>query len=188
MTKILIGLAGAVGVGKTTVADILTIHGYYAYAFADPVKAAVKVAFDLELSWLTDERKNEVHPYWGMTPREMYQKFGTDAMQPVFGADVWVRAMEHRLIEGNHQRAVITDVRPGLNGVNLEADFIRKHGVLVHVEGPSRREQPASRISHSSNGKVPWQYGDLVLDNSGDIRDLQAAVAALLNKLGDRDA
>ena len=187
MSQTLIFLTGAVGVGKTAAAGYLMRRGYQAMAFADPVKAAAAAAFHLGSLWLTDEYKNKLHPFWNMTPREMFQRIGTEAFQTEFGRDVWIRHLQLRLEHlSQNAHVVITDVRPGKDGVQLEAEFARQHGVMVHVIGPSRREQSATQQAHSSNGQVPFQDGDLYLYNTGTLLDLQRRVDELLEILHAR--
>ena len=183
----LIFLTGAVGVGKTTVASLLAERGFHALAFADPVKEIVKIAFNLEHQWLTDAYKNEQHPFWHMTPREMYQRVGTEAFQTAFGSDIWINNVQLRLRDLRIQKpdldVVVTDVRPGKGGVQLEAAFARRHGTLVHVIGPSRREQTVQQLQHSSNGPVPFETGDIYLYNTGTVLELRQRVDELVEKL-----
>lgn len=186
---LLIGLAADVGVGKTTVAELLVrYHGFAHFAFADPVKSITKIAFRLTDDWLTDERKNVVHPDWGITPRQMYQKVGTDAFQPVFGTNVWTHHMQLRIRDaqeiGWRCPVVISDVRPSLDGLEVEAPWIRRQGgTIIHVTGPQRREHAAGSANHSSNKKVEFVPGDLTLHNGGTLEQLQDAVSTLVTHL-----
>lgn len=183
MSKLLLGLAGAIGVGKSETASILHQLGFYTLAFADPMKQAVRTAFHLEAQWLLDDYKNVRHPYWQLTPREMFQRVGTEAFQTEFGTDFWIRNMAYRL-QGISGNVVITDVRPGKDGYCHEADFIRSNGgIMIHVRGPARREQPAHTTNHSSNGLVPMLPGDLELFNTGTLLDLKQRVSALLETI-----
>lgn len=180
-TSLLLALTGPVGIGKTTAAKVFEVHGFRLHAFADPVKIAASVAFNLTPLWLSDEYKNRIHPYWGMTPREMYQRVGTEAFQTEFGTDVWIRSMQQRLDQLPVGRDLITDVRPGKDGRCYEAEFVREQGgKVIHMVGPARREQPAGTAQHSSNGSVPFVDGDLTLYNTGTLYQLHENIASLL--------
>lgn len=59
---LLIGLTGAAGAGKDTVADILgTQRGFVKLSFADALRAEVCAAYNVPLSYLT-ERDTKEHP------------------------------------------------------------------------------------------------------------------------------
>ena len=79
----IIGLSGYKGSGKDTVADFLCEkYGFIKYGFADPIKEIAKIMFDFSedetLKEVVDER-------WGISPREFYQKFGTEYGQFITG-------------------------------------------------------------------------------------------------------
>lgn len=180
--NILIGLTGPTGVGKDTIALILSgTHDATRLAFGDPLKRAALEVFGMSEEWLLDDHKTRVHPYWGITPREMFQKLGTDAVRGVFGADHWVRRLEKDYERanryGNSNVVVITDVR--YNGENTEANWVRSQGgTVVHVQGPQRRDDVGQ--AHVSNMPVEWHPGDLVIQNTGDMDALRAEVAKLM--------
>lgn len=180
--NILIGLTGPTGVGKDTIALILSgTHDATRLAFGDPLKRAALEVFGMSEEWLRDDHKTRVHPYWGITPREMFQKLGTDAVRSVFGADHWVRRLEKDYeranLYGNSNVVVVTDVR--YNGENTEANWVRSQGgTVVHVQGPQRRDDVGH--AHVSNMPVEWHPGDFVIQNAGDMDALRAEVAKLM--------
>jgi cytidylate kinase len=182
---IFIGLTGNTGVGKDTVAKILNEHYLFKrLAFGDPLKRAVQIAFSLEDRWLQDDHKTIVHPYWDITPREMFQKTGTEAMRGTFGDDFWVRRLKleyNQLLAANSQQfIVITDVRK--IGVETEPAWIREMGgTVVHMEGPQRRDDVSA--AHVSNDPVTFVEGDRKLRNTGDMRELTTEVHALMQDL-----
>ena len=128
---VLIGLIGFKNSGKDTVADYLVRqHGFRKYAFADPVKEICKIMFRLDLEQLHDPvRKEQLDERWGMTPRTMMQKVGTDMIRNMWGEDFWVRNMNARVPSHGSDRVVVSDVR-----FRNEADWIQqKGGILVRV-------------------------------------------------------
>jgi hypothetical protein len=68
MTKphVLIGLTGPAGCGKDTVADLLVTHaGFKKIAFADPLRAEISDAFQIDIGHLT-RRETKEHPMSAM--------------------------------------------------------------------------------------------------------------------------
>ena len=64
------------------------------------------------------ELKNVIDDIWGMTPREILQKAGTDAMRNIFGENIWVTTLKKRLEKRNNHSTCISDVR-FLSEINL---------------------------------------------------------------------
>lgn len=130
----IIGLTGLARSGKSTLAEHLCLkHNYVELAFADPLKIAAQYIFGLTTDQADERAKNKVVEYWGMTPRQMYQKLGTEVIREQFGPDVWVKRLALSL--GNLSRdypqlnAVISDVR-----FPEEAAFVKSRGgVLVRI-------------------------------------------------------
>lgn len=175
MKPILIGLHGKTGVGKDTICDMIRLLSpleTQRLAFGDALKACARAAFSLSEEWLQDDHKSKVHPYWNITPREMFQLTGTDAFRTVFGSDFWVRrlnlTMESHM--GLFGMYVITDVR--YNGEDTESRWVRESGgVVVHVRGPQRRGDV--NTGHVSNVELPVQPGDYIIENVGSLADLR---------------
>lgn len=182
---IFIGLTGDTGVGKDTVAKILNEHYLFKrLAFGDPLKRAVQIAFSLEDRWLQDDHKTVTHPYWGLTPREMFQRTGTEAFRGNFGEDFWVRRLKleyNQLLAANPQQfIVITDVRK--IGAETEPAWVREMGgTVVHMQGPQRRADV--NAAHVSNDPVTFVEGDRVLVNDGDMDTLTENVHALMAEI-----
>lgn len=115
----LIAIAGKKGSGKSTVANILSIkYNYTHIAFSDPLKQAAAALFQLTHEQLND-KKEEIDPRWGVSPREIMQFLGTDLIrnqcnrlikteETVFVANMRIRIEE--LLKQNG-RVVISDLR-----------------------------------------------------------------------------
>ena len=79
---VLIGLTGKKRSGKDTVADYLKDEvGFFKYALADPMKKACEEIFYMDESQLWGDRKEEIDPRYGVTPREIMQVFATELFQ-----------------------------------------------------------------------------------------------------------
>lgn len=166
MTK-LVGIAGKARSGKDTLVRFLwTRYGFRRLAFADPVKAAAQLMFGLsnQEAW-DDEFKETVIPYWGKSPRQMFQLLGTECTKPHFGDDIWIKRlkMAYDLLK-NTDDIVIPDVR-----FEAEATWIREQGgTIIHL---IRDDAPAVN-AHISEAGVVRQYGDIVLHNNATLDEL----------------
>ncbi len=155
MNHIIVGLAGKAGVGKDTVAknfiqtfldEGVAINGeaYYpnpkTFAFATRLKEAASRVFDIPLYCFNDPKLKETEvEYWGLTPRQIAQMFGTESMRHVFGANFWVkvlaRQLETQLKLNTHENTIvfITDCR-----FDNEVEFVLEQtGMVVEVKRES---------------------------------------------------
>lgn len=82
MDNILIGLVAPKRSGKDTAANYLcSSYGFKKYNFADPLKRGIGEIFGLSYEQLDGDDKETVDPFWGVTPRELLQKVGTELFQ-----------------------------------------------------------------------------------------------------------
>jgi len=125
---VLIGLIGYKQSGKDTFADYLVqTRNFKKQAFAEPVKQICQILFHLEPEQMYDPcLKEVVDKRWGLSPRQMMQKVGTDMVRNMLGNDFWVRHMDMRASTGN---IVISDVR-----FRNEAEWVKdRGGVLIRI-------------------------------------------------------
>ena len=74
-----IGIVGEIGHGKSTIASHLCkAHGCSEYSFAKPLKDGVMVLFNLTPDQVYTEQKDQVDPWWNVSPRYLLQKLGTE--------------------------------------------------------------------------------------------------------------
>lgn len=160
--SLVIGLVGFIGSGKGTAGNLLEEMGFAQQSFAGPVKDAAAAIFGWRRDLLegdTDESRSwreEPDAYWSRvmgrpyTPREALQKLGTEAGRNVFHPDLWIEALQKRIVSNT----VITDVR-----FPNEVDFIRKNnGIILHVV----------------RGKLPDWYETASFANKGDVKSIVA--------------
>lgn len=176
----LIGLAGRARTGKSTVAALLSHHGFLHYAFADPIRRGVRAMLNLSHEQLYGERK-EAPIDWldGITPRRLMQTLGTEWGRDCAHRDVWVRLAqrEWQNVRDSYTGCpglVISDVR-----FENEAKWIREAGGQVwHV---LRGVAPAVECHRTEDG-IAFCAGDEWIDNNGTFKALADCVAALLNE------
>ena len=124
----IIMIAGKKGSGKDFVADYLVKkHGYKRYAFADIMKQILAVTLGISINKINQMKKNNYnidmlvnvvkdenfwnHIYHNITMREILQKFGTEAMKPVFGNDIWAKLVFDKIKKDGYNKVVISDFR-----------------------------------------------------------------------------
>ncbi len=168
----IIGLTGAAGCGKDTVANILARRGFESLAFADPIYKAVAAITGLSQEELRDRSRKETPiPWLGKSPRELLQTLGTEWGRDMVRQDIWIRvAMQQASAIA---RCVITDVR-----FENEAAAIKTAGGRVWriVRPESCLTDQAAK--HSSEAGIPNRLVDLVVQNNSTIEALVARVEA----------
>lgn len=161
---LIIGIAGPIGSGKSTAADFLKrLLGAEERNFADPLKAAAAILFDVPIEkFNTQGGKAEFNEFWGMTHREMLQKLGTEAMRHGVRGDFWGKRLERSLLHSKSTCVIIGDVR-FLN----EAQFIYDQGgFLVHIVRPNNPHLTIEAAAHASEQTLPVKKGDYAIRNN----------------------
>lgn len=146
--RIIVGFMGLAGAGKDTAAEAMRLAAqaqgmaHYRASFADPIRDVGRDVFGLTYPQMTDRAlKEEVLPEWGLSPRQILQRIGTEMGRNIH-EDVWIRALESRI---RHWVGLITipDVR-----FPNEARAIKEMG--GHLVLVDRTEGPIVADSHPS--------------------------------------
>lgn len=98
-----------------------------------------------------------------VSPRMMYQWFGTECMRQVVHDDIWLRLIPN--VKG--EVILIPDIR-----FPNEATYLRDKGSLIHV----KREGVSEVAEHISEQGVPFMEGDITIDNNGSLGYLRYSV------------
>ena len=119
-----VGILGKKGSGKDTLADYLVEHnGFIKYSFIDPIKNIVKILFNLSDTQVNGYLKENVDKRWGLSPRVILQRFGTEFGQykiyelfpelktKVPKRNMWMKLFDIFLEENKDKNIVIADVR-----------------------------------------------------------------------------
>lgn len=201
-----IGLTGLAGAGKDTVAELLRTHcGARTLAFAGALRGEIADAFCIDSALLTRrytkeqpiaalalnnctdrafvdrmvvhhmQSGNPINPSAPRSPRQIMQWWGTEYRRAQNDA-YWVsHAHQHMLWLSKSQHAdlvVLTDVR----FVN-EANLVRRWGGQIwQIKRPGLAREYGSHVSEVTGDHYA---PDAVIDNSGDIRHLQAQVLSV---------
>ena len=167
----LIGFAGKARSGKDTAGEYLVDnYNFLRYSFAQPLKDATKIMFGLTDEQIKDKEK-AAEP-WGRSPRELYQKLGTDIARSI-DVNVWVKGADMFMKRNPSHSVVVTDVR-----FSNEAFWIRSQGgLVVFLHSDTRGIFEGG--GHSSENGLEGSDVDIVLQNDGTIEALYAKLEEL---------
>ncbi len=159
--------------GKDTAAAYLQGLGFTVFHFADPLKEAARAIFGFSERQLYGDLKEVVDPYWGFSPREALQRFGTEAMRDHFDQNIWVKALLRRIT--THAGPIaIADIRFPNEAAAIEL----LGGLIVRV----RRPGVGPMNGHASETALDnWDAIDIF--NDGTIEDFRMSVDRLVNRL-----
>lgn len=190
----IIGIYGKKHSGKDTISDfICQKYDFVKYGFGDPIKEIAAIMFGFTESQLYGNEKEQIDETWGISPREFFQKFGTNYAQFIFPKHfpnifecgenkrtIWVKVFEKwylRKIKVNpNLKIVINDIR-----FNHEYDVIKKMGgYIIKVE----REILLNNDYHISENELD-NYNDdkfnYIIKNNSSKEDLYNTITNLIN-------
>ena len=190
----IIGLCGAQGSGKDTVANILiSEYGFVKLTFASTLKDVVAILFswprDL-LEGLTEESRlwrETVDDFWsaklsisGFTPRKALQMIGTDLFRLHFNNDIWISIVENKIgamLKNNPNiNIVISDCRFA-NEFSLIKKFPDSHIITILRE----KNYSINKLAHSSETEWVNYNFDAILQNDNSIDELKSNIKSLLS-------
>lgn len=176
----LIGLCGAAGAGKNTVADFLADSSGCAFlqvAFADPLYECVSVITGLPVAQLKDREVKEASvPWLGKSPRQMLQSLGTEWGRDTIHDEIWIRITMNRVASelACGRSVVITDVRFD----NEAAAITQAGGEVWRVVRPGWRCLGEDAAKHPSEAGISDQWIARIIDNSSTLDALRCQLAA----------
>lgn len=180
----IMGICGKKRSGKDTIGEyLIEKYGYVRYAFADPVKDICRIMFKLSEDQLYGDKKEVLDQRWGITPREAFQKIGTDFGQialhkiipditgQVRSRQFWTKHFElwfKEQVEKNPDiKVVITDVR-----FKHEAKIIKElGGIIVKV-----KRSGLVSDGHISETELDNIATSFIVENNETIEDLHKKI------------
>lgn len=185
-----VALVGRSGSGKSTAARgiLERIPTADQFAFAWRLKEIVGDLYGLTTAQLHGAERHLVDPRWGMTPRRILQRFGTQVGRAVH-PETWTRYLfERELADHGHvELAVIDDVRFR----NEVAAIKARGGITIRIVRPGLARWPWLRVpwlrrlllgEHASEASVDSLPVDHEITNDGTPADLQRLVLELLRE------
>mgnify|MGYP001211501096 CR=1 FL=1 len=185
----IIGLLGKNRVGKDTFAKYLIQHyGFIRYAFADPIKEVARILFNFTQEQLYGNHKEEIDDRWGISPRQFFQKFGTEVMQydiynhlpglkgKVSPREMWVvifsRWYQQQLQDNPNLKVVISDVR-----FFHELNCIKKlGGIIVKIIKPNREIELENHLSEIETQQIDDSFIDSKIINDKTIEEFYGKI------------
>jgi GTPase SAR1 family protein len=168
----IIGFSGLAGAGKTTAANYFVEQGFRKDAYARVMKQVVSQLFSIPIEKLLGdaEQKNQVDLFWGLSYRQILQRFGTEACRNTFGDDFWEKVMwsHHRNMDYN---LVIDDVR----FPNEAEAILRKGGIMIEIVRPG-----VEQMDHASEIPLPESLLTHRVINENTIENLHHTLKWLL--------
>jgi hypothetical protein len=193
MARKIVGIMGAIGSGKDTIADFLTNHGFVRMSFAKKVKDVAHVVFGWDRELLEGRTaesrawREEVDPAWGLSPRTALQKIGTEMFREHICDDVWVKAVLQE-IGATEENVVITDCR-----FENEIDAIQSvGGTILFVQ---RGEPPSWADAAAAGAHIAGVHvtdmntyalrhkASMIIENNGTLNDLYTKIESIFNSL-----
>jgi hypothetical protein len=177
----MIALTGLKGSGKSTVAAMIRSKwNFPEYTFAGPIKSICEIAFLLDHQQLEDPiLKEQIDPRWGISPRVMFQKLGTECFRHHFGATHWLQHMQARLQREGCPFVIVSDTR-----FANEAQFVKDHGgILIRIVRDTSSSNDDGHVSEAGQAAL---VPDIVVQNSGTLEELEAQVGELMNVVSAR--
>lgn len=180
-SPLLIGLySPAPQSGKSTVASILTEHGFRVLPFAAPLKRMIGTfLFQLgygpeDIDELLTTHKEVKLDAINCSTRHLLQTLGTEWGRTCVHPEVWLQCWQviaMRYLQSSTP-VVVDDVR-----FQNEADLIRSlGGQLWYIERPGTQ----LKTEHASEGSLNTYPFDRFLHNDGSLSDLVATTESLL--------
>ena len=189
----IIGLCGNKRAGKDSFADHL-ISKYKTiqkYSFAGPLKKACQIMFCLSSEQIDGTLKETVDKRWGLSPRQIFQTFGTDLIRNEYpklvpgskvekiGSSFWVYRFqiwyENWIKENPKKVLIITDIR-----FPDEFEVLKNMGgTIIKITRPSY----SINDNHISEKNISKIDGDYHIINEGTLNEYQNKIEQLYLKI-----
>lgn len=180
-----IALCGYKRSGKDTISDyLIEKHGFIKYSFAEPVKKIAKVLFCLTDKQLNSDYKEIKDERWGLSPREIMQRLGTEFGQyqiynlfpelkdKIKERELWLESFKLFLEENKDKKIVIADLR-----FKHEYDFLKSyHFNIIKVE---RNKNLLD--SHPSENEYKHFKPDFVISNNKSKTELYVEIDTIID-------
>lgn len=195
----IIALCGKRRSGKDTVgAYLMKHHGFERKAFADPLKKATAILFDIpfsdvdklkldELIHVTletwPEYKDDSEVIRTQTFLQFLQRFGTDVARDLWGIDFWVEQTLPVQAFYKGRAIVVTDCR-----FESEAARVRLlDGYIVKIVRPLDENAALSvEHQHRSETELDTIRANYQILNDGSLEDLYEQVEDMLEVIGEK--
>ena len=159
------------------------------------MKRGLKSFFNLTDEQLYDEKlKEEIDPRWGVSPRKLMQKVGTDIFQYLIHEIIPELKGDHRNHWVDLFKEWYLDLKekdPNLKIVISDARFLHEvktikelGGIVCKIIRPNEKfNDPINFDHHLSENEInyiPEQYIDSIIINDGSLEDMYKKISDLI--------
>jgi hypothetical protein len=182
----LIGLAGKKRSGKDTVGNYLIQHyNFIKRGFADPLKEACKIIFNLSDSQVYGNNKEVIDNRWETTPRKILQVVGTELFRerlselfPNIQDKIWLRNFE----------IWYNNIKNRINVSVVDMRFLNEINLIKKLDGKTilvRRDAMNTIDNHSSENEfLTYNKFDYIIDNNSTFQNLYLRIDEIMLSLG----
>ena len=186
----IIALTGKKGCGKDTVANYMCERfGFVNYGFADPIKEISKIIFGFSDDQLNGHLKEAEDTFWGLAPRDFFQKFGTDIAQFEFpkyfpgifrGGNeraMWVRVFELWYIKKQKENPSLKVVISDLRFIHEYEHLKKMDAYFIRIKRDVEENKFGQHISETELDNIDfnWEF-----DNNGTLKELYDKIDNLI--------
>ncbi len=176
----LLGLLGRKGVGKDLLADYLVQqYKYEKGSIAAPLKEGCRILFGFSHDQVHGQGRDQLDHRYGLTPRAILQRVGTDFIRKEFREDFWI---DRLLINPQLSRLVISDVR----FPNEVRKIQERGGKVIRLScslAPKDTHQSNEHQSEAGVDLIREYDGHIV--NDGSVNELYRRMDCLMERLRD---
>ena len=201
---VIFGISGQKRAGKDTIADYIKGQVISSrVSFAEPVRDVCRAYFGWDDDWLLGKHKEDVDPYWGISPRQAMQYLGTEVgrvglaenypeFKSVTDDNIWIKKALQTIRNkssdeyinkfGKIRAFIIPDMR-FLNEYSAIKKMVNE-GFEVITIGVRREGLPSD--SHASETEIRYCVDkcDFILANNRKISDLEDSVDEIITESG----
>jgi hypothetical protein len=186
--------------GKDEAAKILVEDlGFISYSFAHPIKKAAEHIFLFDYEQLYGDKKEKIDKYWGISPREFFQIFGTEIMQYDFGKyidkfekingrEIWVKRFHKwfTMYCDNYTNVVIPDLRFLHESNYLIKNFQtdKRKVYIIRINRNSKTNKYSNHLSENEIDKININYE---IDNNESIEELKNSILKIYNNIKEKE-
>jgi len=176
----IIGISGLAGAGKTVLAThLVRRYDFRKVAFADSLKRACKEIFYLSDEQVFGELKETVDPYWGVTPRFILQKVGTECMRNIYDKDIWIKSLGAKIKTNQYIDYVLDDLR-FINEICAVKEW---GGKVIKIVRKNAGAKGGIEGHASETELLMYNNWDYTIYNDGTLEDLYRKVDNLMRLL-----
>lgn len=173
--------------GKDTCAEyLIKNYNFKRYAFGDPVKEVCRILFGFNDEQLYGSKKEEYDTRLNITPRETFQKIGTEFGQYIIheilpNLNIEKRTLWTRILDDIDKSAhiVISDVR-----FQHEIDAIKKNGgIIIKIDRNTIQNDFNNHASEQEIFNISSSFINFTIENNGSLNELYENLFSILKSL-----